>query len=212
MDAFTSFFDSQSRNNWSYDTLKNFRQISPIVQAHLKQVYLTLCCALIASAVGAYLHILWNIGGYLTTFSCLGTIIWLLSIPPCEECIGSIICGNSIGLCMFFRSCYVSKATRVPLPWWLALIWCVRASLIYLGLLVFVGYMIVDTQDIIEKAHLGDLDYVKHSLTLFTDFVAVFVRILIIMLRRARKRRKGERLNDKAIAEELYPSNLALET
>jgi len=45
-----------------------------------------------------------------------------------------------------------------------------------------VGYMVVDTQEIIEKAHLGDMDYVKHSLTLFTDFVAVFVRILIIMV------------------------------
>lgn len=54
----------------------------------------------------------------------------------------------------------------------------------YLGLLVFVGYIVVDTQEIIEKAHLGDLDYVKHALTLFTDFVAVFVRILIIMVRR----------------------------
>ncbi|KAK8538185.1 hypothetical protein V6N13_096036 [Hibiscus sabdariffa] len=40
--------------------------------------------------------------------------------------------------------------------------------------------------DIIEKAHLGDLDYVKHALTLFTDFVAVFVRLLIIMVREAR--------------------------
>ncbi|KAK8587379.1 hypothetical protein V6N12_021875 [Hibiscus sabdariffa] len=85
MDAFSSFFDSQSRSNWSYDTLKNFRQISPVVQAHLKQVCLTLCCALIASAIGAYLHILWNIGGYLTTFACLGTIFWLLSTPPYEE-------------------------------------------------------------------------------------------------------------------------------
>ena len=59
-------------------------------------------------------------------------------------------------------------------------------SQIYFGLLVFVGYMVVDTQDIIEKAHLGDLDYVKHALTLFTDFVAVFVRILIIMVSQAR--------------------------
>jgi FtsH-binding integral membrane protein len=54
---------------------------------------------------------------------------------------------------------------------------------LYFGLLVFVGYMVVDTQEIIERAHLGDLDYVKHALTLFTDFVAVFVRILIIMLK-----------------------------
>lgn len=53
---------------------------------------------------------------------------------------------------------------------------------VYFGLLVFVGYIVVDTQDIIEKAHFGDLDYVKHALTLFTDFVAVFVRILVIMV------------------------------
>ncbi|WZZ02130.1 hypothetical protein YC2023_074458 [Brassica napus] len=52
---------------------------------------------------------------------------------------------------------------------------------LYFGLLIFVGYMVADTQEIIEKAHLGDMDYEKHSLTLFTDFVAVFIRILIIM-------------------------------
>ncbi|KAL6550320.1 Bax inhibitor 1 [Orobanche minor] len=39
MDSFSSFFDSQffSRNRWSYDLLKNFRQISPVVQTHLKR-------------------------------------------------------------------------------------------------------------------------------------------------------------------------------
>jgi hypothetical protein len=49
------------------------------------QVYLTLCCALVASAAGAYLHILWNIGGLLTTIACFGCMAWLLSISPYEE-------------------------------------------------------------------------------------------------------------------------------
>lgn len=49
------------------------------------QVYLSLCCALVASAFGAYLHILWNIGGLLTTFATLGCMGWLLATPPYEE-------------------------------------------------------------------------------------------------------------------------------
>ncbi|XP_076881265.1 bax inhibitor 1-like isoform X1 [Bidens hawaiensis] len=68
---------------------------------------------------------------------------------------------------------------------------------LYFGLLVFVGYMVFDTQQIIEKAHLGDLDYVKHALTLFTDFIAVFVRILIIMLKNsAQKEEKKKKRRD----------------
>ena len=52
--------------------------------------------------------------------------------------------------------------------------------------------MVFDTQDIIEKAHLGDLDYVNHALLLFTDFIAVFVRILIIMVSQATMRYNGD--------------------
>jgi FtsH-binding integral membrane protein len=59
---------------------------------------------------------------------------------------------------------------------------------LYFGLLVFVGYIVVDTQEIVEKAHLGDMDYVKHALTLFTDLAAIFVRILVIMMRNSSER------------------------
>ncbi|XP_042950660.1 bax inhibitor 1-like isoform X1 [Carya illinoinensis] len=235
MDAFSSFFGSQSstRNRWGYDSLKSFGQISPIVQAHLKQVYLSLCCALIASAAGVYLHLLWNIGGLLTTFACMGSMIWLLSTPHHQEqqkrvallMVAALFEGASVGPLIdlaieidpsILVSAFVGTAVAFgcfSLAAMLArrreylylggllssglsiLLWLHFASAIfggsaaifkfelYFGLLVFVGFIVVDTQDIIEKAHRGDLDYVNHALLLFTDFVAVFVRILTIMLK-----------------------------
>eukprot|EP00249_Psilotum_nudum_P006332 c19645_g1_i1 orf=131-892(+) len=59
---------------------------------------------------------------------------------------------------------------------------------IYGGLLLFVGYVLFDTQMIIEKADRGDLDYVKHCLDLFIDFAAIFVRVLVILTKNAGER------------------------
>lgn len=58
---------------------------------------------------------------------------------------------------------------------------------LYFGLLVFVGYVILDTQGIIEEAYNeDDPDYVKHALYLLTDFVAIIFRILAIGVRCAK--------------------------
>ncbi|KAI9087061.1 hypothetical protein K1719_031022 [Acacia pycnantha] len=248
MDAFTSFFDSQSssRNRWNYNTLKNFREISPVVQNHIKQVYLALSCAVVAAAFGAYLHVLWNIGGFLTTVASLGSIIWLLSTPPYEEkkrvslllasslfqgaSIGPLIdlaihvdpslivtafVGTSLAFASFSAAALVARRREYLYLGGLLssglsiLMWLHFASFIfggaaaffkfelYFGLLVFVGYIVFDTQEIIERAHLGDLDYVKHALTLFTDFAAIFVRILIIVLKNsAEKNEKKKKRRD----------------
>lgn len=38
-----------------------------------------------ASATGVYLHLLWNIGGLLTVFAMIGSMVWLLATPSYEE-------------------------------------------------------------------------------------------------------------------------------
>lgn len=62
---------------------------------------------------------------------------------------------------------------------------------LYAGLVCFCGYVIYDTQLMIERAALGSRDFAWHAAELFVDFAAVFVRICIIMLKNAAK--KSER-------------------
>ena len=52
---------------------------------------------------------------------------------------------------------------------------------IWLGLAVFCGFIMFDTQLIIRKARMGDKDFIAHSLDLFIDFVQVFRKVLILL-------------------------------
>lgn len=74
------------------------------------QVYLTLCCALGASAVGAYLHILMNIGGFLTFVGVIGGIIWLMTTPPHDEV-------KILSFLFFFRNASVYGASFIDIFW-----------------------------------------------------------------------------------------------
>lgn len=58
---------------------------------------------------------------------------------------------------------------------------------LYLGLLVFLGYIVYDTQVMVARASRGIKDPLVDSLNLFVDFVAVFVRILIILAKNKKK-------------------------
>lgn len=58
---------------------------------------------------------------------------------------------------------------------------------IWLGLAVFCGFIMFDTQLIIRKARMGDKDFIAHSLDLFIDFVQVFRKVLILLMQKVRK-------------------------
>ncbi|KAF6775691.1 hypothetical protein AHF37_04743 [Paragonimus kellicotti] len=64
-------------------------------------------------------------------------------------------------------------------------------SELYIGLAVFCGFIVFDTQLIVEKRKAGDTDFIWHTLDLFVDFVEVF-RHLLIILNSKRNRRENE--------------------
>lgn len=64
---------------------------------------------------------------------------------------------------------------------------------LYGGLLVFCGFILYDTQLIIEKKRNGDNDFIWHSVDLFLDFVNIFRRILIILSNKEEKKRKNNK-------------------
>ena len=63
---------------------------------------------------------------------------------------------------------------------------------LYGGLVAFLGYVVVDTQVAISRFNSGEKDVVSAAAQLYFDFIAVFIRILIILMndRDDQKRKK----------------------
>ena len=55
---------------------------------------------------------------------------------------------------------------------------------LYIGLAIFCGFIMFDTQVIIRKARNGDKDFIAHSLDLFIDFVQIFRKVLILLMQK----------------------------
>ncbi|DBA05211.1 TPA: hypothetical protein N0F65_005061 [Lagenidium giganteum] len=111
----------------------------------------------------------------------------------------SLMCLGSV-LNIFFRSTMLLNLNLVRAFAFLSFILCravfhspvsVVSWLQYGGLLVFCGYVVFDTQMIIEKASMGDKDSIRHALELFMDFISIFVRIVVILLQNSDKKKRS---------------------
>jgi Bax inhibitor 1 len=80
---------------------------------------------------------------------------------------------------------------------------------LYAGLVMFCGYVIYDTQLIIERAVNGSRDVAWHAAELFVDFAAVFVRICVIMLKNAEKNAQKQKKREADSAEPVVEESTA---
>ncbi|XP_066564266.1 probable Bax inhibitor 1 [Amia ocellicauda] len=63
----------------------------------------------------------------------------------------------------------------------------------YLGLALMCGFVLFDTQLIIEKAEMGDKDYIWHCVDLFLDFVTIFRKLMIILAMNEKDKKKEKK-------------------
>ncbi|XP_065744431.1 bax inhibitor 1 isoform X1 [Phocoena phocoena] len=70
--------------------------------------------------------------------------------------------------------------------------WLFQANL-YVGLVVMCGFVLFDTQLIIEKAENGDKDYIWHCVDLFLDFVTLFRKLMMILAMNEKDKKKEKK-------------------
>lgn len=95
----------------------------------------------------------------------------------------SAFCSSLLSLLLFLS--FVSLVWSEQSAW-------IRTANIYLGLVLFSAYVLYDTQVIIEKAANHDDDAVMHAVTLFVDFIGIFVRVLLLLLQNQKRRDEKE--------------------
>ena len=61
---------------------------------------------------------------------------------------------------------------------------------LYLGLVIFCMYIIYDTQMIIKEADDGNYDVIFHAMTFYLDFINIFIRLLVILMRNSNNKKK----------------------
>ncbi|XP_076368423.1 putative Bax inhibitor 1 isoform X2 [Tachypleus tridentatus] len=68
---------------------------------------------------------------------------------------------------------------------------------LYIGLIVICGFILYDTQMIIEKKRSGENDFIWHSVDLFLDFIGLFRKLLVILTQKDISRKTRQKDNDK---------------
>uniref|UniRef100_A0A8C5Y005 Bax inhibitor 1 n=1 Tax=Microcebus murinus TaxID=30608 RepID=A0A8C5Y005_MICMU len=174
----------------NFDVLLKFSHITPSTQQHLKKVYAT------------YVHVFTHFiqAGLLSALGSLGLMVWLMATPhrllagfavltgvglgpALELCIAidpSTLPTAFMGTAMIF-TCFARRHGYLFLGGILMSAMHLTLANLYVGLMIMCGFVLFDTQLIIEKAENGDKDYFWHCIDLFLDFVTLFRKLIMIL-------------------------------
>ncbi|KAK4411165.1 Bax inhibitor 1 [Sesamum angolense] len=173
---------------WDFQALLNFDEVPPFVRRHLVQVYLCLLGASVSFALGCYFCPDLTSERLFTIFATFVIIFCLCKTAPWQE---------NRRVCLLLTGAFFGGASFAPWFTWLlgvdtgplVLMGLLSASAVFggdsahwkfqlhAGLLWFMVYVAVYSQEVVQKARSGDVDYVKHAITLITDLPAVVVHV-----------------------------------
>nr|XP_027224313.1 bax inhibitor 1-like [Penaeus vannamei] len=127
------------------------------VRIHLKNVYATLTLATIAASVGGYAHMFSTFisSGFMTFLSAIWVLILLVFTPYDGK--NQLQRLSLLGIFAFLTGCNLGPFLNLAVT--------INPALanLYIGLAVMCGFIVYDTQFIVERARRGDMDYVMHS-------------------------------------------------
>jgi FtsH-binding integral membrane protein len=63
---------------------------------------------------------------------------------------------------------------------------------LYIGFFLLCGFVVYDTQLIVEKNRMGSKDFISDALCLFVDFISLFRRLVVILTQKEQKSKRKE--------------------
>uniref|UniRef100_A0A2K5S5N3 Bax inhibitor 1 n=1 Tax=Cebus imitator TaxID=2715852 RepID=A0A2K5S5N3_CEBIM len=192
----------------NFDALLKFSHITPSTQQHLKKVYASFALCMFVAAAGAYVHVITHFiqAGLLSALGSLILMIWLMATPHSHETeqkrlglLAGFAFLTGVGLGPALEFCIAINPSILPTAFMgTAMIFtCFTLSAVYanlyVGLVVMCGFVLFDTQLIIEKAENGDQDYIWHCIDLFLDFVTLFRKLMMILAMNEKDKKKEKK-------------------
>ncbi|CAF2031268.1 unnamed protein product [Rotaria magnacalcarata] len=194
---------SSASNRFNLETIFDFSNLQPRVQTHLKNVYTCVLVSVICATLGVYLSMTdWFNYPRLAIFA---SIITTIRVDP-QIVMTAFLLTTTMFACLTLSALVTRKRTYLYLGGILGTGTSImlllslmnifgRSQLIFninlhFGLVIVCGYILYDTQLIVERTSNGDMNYVKHAILLFIDMVDLFVRILIILFENSQSKNK----------------------